>query len=153
MNIISEIRNDHVLILRAIGLLEKTASRQISMREKGLEKLRNLLSAHIHAEQEAFYRILLKNDEIRGEILEAHEEHHLVTVLITEMMELEVEDERWEAKLEVLRETFEHHIKEEETKLFPFARNIIPEEKILGEMGLYFRTVSREYSNTFRHVA
>lgn len=153
MTILSEIHADHVSILRVINHLEKTSSRQKSVRENGFKKLRALLNAHTHAEEEVLYRILLQSDELRSEILEDYEEHHLINLLLNEMYDLSVTDERWEAKLEVLRETLEHHIEDEEAELFPFTRKMIPDEKILNEMGLYFRTLSREHAESPRRVA
>lgn len=153
MTILNEIHGDHVSILRMIDHLEKTSNKQKSVREKGFTKLRALLTAHIHAEEEVLYRILLQSDELRSEILEDYEEHHLINVLLGEMSDLSVSDERWEAKLEVLRETLEHHIEDEEAELFPFTRKMIKDETILKEMGLYFRTVSREHTESPRRVA
>jgi len=153
MTILNEIHGDHVSILRMIDHLEKTSSKQKSIREKGFTKLTTLLTAHTHAEEEVLYRILLQSDELRSEILEDYEEHHLINVLLGEMSDLAVSDERWEAKLEVLRETLEHHIEDEEAELFPFTRKMIKDETILKEMGLYFRTVSREHTESPRRVA
>lgn len=40
---------------------------------------------------------------------------------------LEPKDEKWQAKFKVLKESVEHHIKEEEGTIFPEARQLIGE--------------------------
>ena len=53
---------------------------------------------------------------------EAHEEHHLVHVLIAELKKLDSNDEIFKAKFTVLGELVKHHVKEEEGEMFPQAQ-------------------------------
>ncbi len=144
MNILSEIRNDHLFIRRSLGSLQRTSRRQATTREKGFAKLSNFLTTHTEVEVEIFYRILLQDVALRRHILECQEEHHLFDLLVGEMSTLSVGDERWDAKLRVLHEALERHIEVEESKIFMMARKLIPDELVLKEMGLYYRTLFHE---------
>lgn len=56
----------------------------------------------------------------------AHEEHHVVDVLLGEVDALDVRDETWGAKALVMKENVEHHIEEEEEhEMFPQARRVL----------------------------
>ena len=50
-------------------------------------------------------------------------------------MDVESDDDKWKAKFTVMKENVEHHIKDEEDKLFPKAEELLGPEK-LGELGV-----------------
>lgn len=54
--------------------------------------------------------------------LESYEEHHVVDVLVMELMALTPESEHFQAKTTVLIENVTHHIDEEENDWFPKVR-------------------------------
>lgn len=144
MNILSEIRSDHIVLRRLIGQLERTSKRQSLSRERGFRKLRSIFGAHIQAEEATVYRILLENRDARSEVRESYEAHHLISLLINEMSALSVRDKVWEAKLAVLREMLETHIEEVETNIFAYTRKAISDKRAIKEMGIYYRTLFRE---------
>lgn len=144
MNILSEIRTDHLNIRRVLGQLERSSNRQVGAREKGFRKLHSLLTTHYAVEEETLYRLLAKDIEIRSDILERYEEHHLVKFLLEEMKNLSVRDEHWDAKLSVLRDTIERHFETEETELFMCARKVVSDGQVMKEMGLSYRILFRE---------
>ena len=51
-------------------------------------------------------------------------------------------DERWGAKLKVLQESIEHHIEEEERRMFPIARGVLDREQ-LHALGLRMRALRK----------
>jgi chromatin segregation and condensation protein Rec8/ScpA/Scc1 (kleisin family) len=57
--------------------------------------------------------------EVRDDVLEGLEEHHLIKELLAELEEMSPRHERYDAKVEVLGEHVEHHHDEEEQDLFP----------------------------------
>ncbi len=81
------------------------------------------LEVHSKLEEELIY------PEIRAEIAdddlmdEALEEHHVVHGLIGELKKMKPSDERYDAKFTVLAESVRHHIKEEESEMFPKAED------------------------------
>jgi hypothetical protein len=81
-----------------------------------------LLSLVIHTklEEEFIYPLMKKVDE--DLIGEAEEEHHVVDFVITELKSMTTQDEKLDAKFKVLGELVKHHIKEEESEMFPKLR-------------------------------
>src|SRR4051812_31803667 len=70
------------------------------------------LMAHSKAEETVFYDRIqteVKRPEI---VFEAKEEHHLLENLLEQMSDTSLPPEVWRAKLNVLKENFEHHVKE-----------------------------------------
>ena len=79
------------------------------------------LEVHSKLEEELIYPAI--RAEIGDEVLmdEALEEHHVVHGLIGELKKMKPSDDRYEAKFTVLAENVKHHIKEEESDMFPQA--------------------------------
>src|SRR4026208_2501863 len=59
-------------------------------------------------------------------VLEGYEEPHVADVITRELRDVMPDDERWAAKFKVLKESLEHHIKEEERNTFRPARAAPP---------------------------
>jgi hemerythrin superfamily protein len=80
------------------------------------------LEIHAGLEEGLIYPAIregIADDELMNE---ANEEHHLVHVLIADLMELEPSDATFKAKFTVLGELVKHHVKEEEGEMFPQAQ-------------------------------
>ncbi len=104
-------------------------------RRRVLDEITEKLSVHMMIEEEIFYPAVRelgtkKTEEI---IPEAYEEHHVVTLVLNELPEVDVEDERFEAKMTVLDELIEHHVEEEEGEMFKIAEKLGAER--LTELG------------------
>ncbi len=80
------------------------------------------LTVHTKLEEELVYPLLKRNDE--DMMHEAEEEHRVVDFVITELKELDAQDEKFKAKFKVLTELVKHHIKEEEGEMFPELREL-----------------------------
>ena len=65
-------------------------------------------------------------------MLEGIEEHHVADVLLKELHTVAKDNEKWGAKFSVLKESVEHHIKEEERMMFPAARAALAREELLA---------------------
>ena len=62
------------------------------------------------------------SEELKDDVREADEEHHVVKMLMTEISAMKPEDEQYDAKVTVLKENIEHHVKEEEGEMFPLVK-------------------------------
>lgn len=82
-----------------------------------------LMELDIHAKLEEGLVYPAIRSEIDEEDLmdEALEEHHVVHVLIAELKKMKPSDDRFDAKFTVLAENVKHHVKEEESEMFPKA--------------------------------
>ncbi len=68
------------------------------------------------------------------EILESLEEHHVAKWLCAELEGMEPSAERYSAKVTVLIENVRHHVREEESGLFPQVRKVLTRAR-LDELG------------------
>ena len=75
-------------------------------------------------------------------ILEAIEEHRVVTGLLADIATTAPDDERFDAKVTVLIESVRHHVEEEETQLFPDLRSVAIGDELL-ELGDALRAAKR----------
>ena len=90
-----------------------------------LEKLATSLTAHMVIEQELFYPAVLS---IKSDlVLEGYEERAVGRFALKRLAKTKPTDRTFKAKVKTLKELIEHHIQEEEDKLFPVS------ERALGE--------------------
>jgi hemerythrin-like domain-containing protein len=88
------------------------------------------LELHTRIEEEIFYPAVRRLGTERAEdmVLEAYEEHHVVKTMMCELSGADPEDERFAAKLTVLKELVQHHVEEEEEEMFKLAKKLGTEE-------------------------
>ena len=104
---------------------ELTGSRARSAGQKKLELARQIcheLTVHAQLEEELFYpalREVLKETDI---VAEAEVEHQTAKDLIAQIEGMAEADEMFDAKVTVLGEYIDHHVKEERGEIFPKAR-------------------------------
>ncbi len=132
------IRSDHREVegLFAKALADDTPAAQ---RRSITAKITQALTVHAQMEEALFYPALRKagGTKERDSVLEAAEEHGVVKDLVAKIEALRGRDETLVAKVTVLKELVEHHVKEEESEIFSEARDKIGEarlETLGGEM-------------------
>lgn len=77
------------------------------------------LDIHTAIEEEIFYpqvREAIDDDDLMDE---AEEEHAVAKQIVQDLQGMEPDDEHYAAKVTVLAENVKHHIKEEESQMFP----------------------------------
>ena len=104
-------------------------------RRKILGQISMKLRHHMEIEETIFYPAVRGLDTKKTEemVPEAYEEHHVVKLVLGELPKVDPKDERFEAKMTVLEEMIEHHVKEEEEDLFKSAAKLGSER--LKELG------------------
>lgn len=126
------LKEDHREITSLCRRMHEVSSRAKKSRRRLLSRLTDLLQAHTHAEEQTLYDRLkaesTSEQPIHELVLEGFEEHHMADTLLGEINILDVTDERWAAKVEVLGEMLKHHIKEEEGEIWPKAHKILSNE-------------------------
>ena len=68
--------------------------------------------------------------DLEDDILESLEEHHGVKWTCLELTKMEPSDERYDAKVIVLSEHVNHHVKEEEDEWFPKVRDAMGRKRL-----------------------
>jgi hemerythrin superfamily protein len=141
MEILKSLASDHRELEKLFRQLDMTTERGVKTREKLFSKLKNLLDSHSKSEETVLYdRLKEESHEVRESTLEAFEEHHVAKILLKELTALDKDDERWGAKLSVLKEALDHHIEEEESTIFSKARKCFTRQE-LAEMGEEFESL------------
>ncbi|MBA3456833.1 MAG: hemerythrin domain-containing protein [Deltaproteobacteria bacterium] len=95
-------------------------------------ELADNLAAHASMEEKLFYPAVRakQTEEI---LLESTEEHLAIKRVLADLLETRLDDERFSAKLSVLKEEVEHHAREEEEdKLFPKVRQFFDKEELIA---------------------
>jgi hemerythrin superfamily protein len=108
---------------------------QIEGSDDGEEKmelfqdLADKIAAHSTIEEKLFYPSVM-TDDTEEQLLEATEEHLAVKRVLSDMLAMEPSDDRFDAKLSVLKEEIRHHARdEEEGKLFPKVRRMFDQDE------------------------
>ncbi len=99
-----------------------------------LHEIRNELMARERMEEDVFYPALREHAKAKDIVLEGYEEHHVIDMILDELLDVPGESDQWKAKLKVLQENIEHHIEEEEGVMFKKARQAFEKEQ-LEELG------------------
>jgi hemerythrin superfamily protein len=77
------------------------------------------LTVHMQVEEEIFYPVARDALDREDLIDEAIVEHASVKDLIVQLADMSPDDDLYDAKVKVMRELVEHHVREEEGQMFP----------------------------------
>ena len=97
-----------------------------------VEEICNELKIHAELEEEIFYPAVRKAIDEADMMDEALVEHAGAKDLIAQLEEASPDDDLYDAKVTVLGEQIDHHVKEEEGKMFPKAQRAKLDTEALG---------------------
>ena len=92
------------------------------------------LTIHATVEEEIFYPAVREAIDDEDLMDEADVEHASAKDLIAQLEEGSPSDDHYDAKVTVLGEMIDHHVKEEEKEMFPKARKAIDVEEVGAEL-------------------
>lgn len=147
MSIYQRLKDDHRDVKHFLKELDEKSARASKSKSALFDELKQMVTAHARAEEKVFYDTLKSSKTAHNLALEGYEEHHVVDALLQEMSQLSSGDDQWQAKLSVVTENLEHHIKEEEEEIFPNARKILS-DKQAEELGEAFTAEKSKYLST-----
>jgi hemerythrin superfamily protein len=126
-NAVDLLTADHARVKKLFQQYEAAGHRAHRKKRGIAEEVLAELEVHTTLEEELFYPAVKQKTARDGKdlVAEAVEEHHVVTTLMAELKDLDLTDERYEAKFKVLMETVNHHIEEEEGEMFPEAKEVL----------------------------
>ncbi len=105
---------------------ELTGSKARSAAQKKMDLARQIcheLTVHAQIEEEIFYPALREVLKETDMLAEAEVEHQSAKDLIAQIESMPEADEMFDAKVKVLGEYIDHHVKEEKNEIFPKARS------------------------------
>ena len=152
MDAITLLKSDHEKVSAIFEKLEPTTERALKTREELFAKLKAELDVHAHIEETIFYPAIIKNEEIKDIVMEGLEEHKQAKTLLREIPNLSDGSEKFEAKLKVLMEDIEHHVKEEEEEMFPKVKKAFDKEE-LEELGAELETAKQDFKKSYKASA
>lgn len=131
MDAITLLKNDHADVEKLFKAYEKLGGRALKSKQKTVSNIIKALSVHAAIEEQVFYpSVRAEVKDTDDEVLEAIEEHHIVKWVLSELESLPPEAENYDAKVAVLIENVRHHVKEEESELFPQVRKALGRNRL-----------------------
>lgn len=120
---ISLLMADHKEVKAMFDQYEALGERANVSKKKLAGQICDALTVHAKIEEEIFYPALRGAGKQFADMLdEAEVEHAGAKDLIAQLQEMDPEDDLYDAKVKVLGEQIDHHVKEEEGEMFPKTR-------------------------------
>ena len=117
---IALLKADHQAVSDMFAEYEKT--RSVPKKKALVADICTALSVHAQIEEEIFYPAVKAALKDKLLVPEATVEHSGVKDLIAQLEGVEPDGELYDAKVKVLSEYVKHHVKEEQTEMFPKAK-------------------------------
>jgi hemerythrin-like domain-containing protein len=133
MDAVTLLKQDHEKVKKAFKEFEKMDHEDTSAMKELVVQVCNELKVHTTIEEEIFYpaaREALEDDDLMNE---AKVEHESAKQLIEQLEAMEASDPLYVATFTVLGEYVQHHIKEEESEMFPQVKKAKLDLDALGE--------------------
>ena len=126
------LKEDHETVRDLLKKYEAAGDRAYQTKKGLFEEIKDELEIHSKIEEKIFYPAVkkLRSADAEEIVDEAIEEHAIVKRLLEELDGLKPQDERFDAKMKVLKENVEHHAAEEEDEMFPEARSGMDEARL-----------------------
>lgn len=124
------LKKDHEVVKHLLEQLVATKASAPKKRDELFQKLRKELVPHMKAEESAFYPRLVAKEESRVDAMEGVEEHHVSEIVLKELEAMQKGEDRWGSKMTVFKELVEHHIEDEQRKVFKSAKEALNNEEL-----------------------
>ena len=133
-NAITLLKKDHQKVKQAFAQYEELGPYAFVHKKKLADQICAELTLHTQLEEEIIYPAFreILSDE-KDLLNEAKVEHDSAKVLIKEIQQMQADEELFDAKVKVLSEYIEHHVKEEEDEMFPLLQKSDVDLALLGE--------------------
>ena len=133
---IALLKSDHAEVKKLFGAYQKLVDKDADGDERQAlaEQICTMLTVHATIEEEIFYpkaREVLPEDDV-DLVDEADVEHASAKELIAQIQSTGPDDEHYDAKVKVLGEYIDHHVKEEQDELFPKVKEAGMDTKAVG---------------------
>ena len=133
-NAINLLTEDHAKVRKMFKQFEKMKEKMDDTEKSELvQQICMELTLHTQVEEEIFYPAAREAIEEQDLLDEAEVEHASAKELISQLQSMQPSDELYDAKVTVLGEYVEHHVKEEEKEMFPKVRKARLDLELLAE--------------------
>lgn len=131
---ITALKADHKKVKELFRQFQKVKGEDDAQDEKAtlVKQICTELTIHTTIEEEIFYPAVREQIEDEDVMDEALVEHAGAKELVAQLEEMTPDDELFDAKVTVLGEHVDHHVKEEEGEMFPKVRKARVDTEELG---------------------
>ena len=131
---IEMLKEDHRIVRELFEELEELSDD--APRQPVFDRLRDELLAHAFVEETVFYTALTQFDSLADLLDDSFEDHREMKDVLLEIEEVGVGSDEFLDQIEDLRDLVEEHVDIEEAELFPYARDVLPEDEYarLGQL-------------------
>jgi hemerythrin superfamily protein len=147
MDAITLLKEDHRKVEKLFKEIEEAPP---GKREQLFNEINKELRVHAELEEKLFYPAADEAKPTHELALEAVEEHKQVKMVLADLEKSDKKTETWLAGVKVLKEDVLHHVKEEETELFPKIRKEVLSEQQLTELGQRMQAMKMELMATLK---
>jgi hemerythrin superfamily protein len=132
---------DHAAVKKLFAQEEQLSKRDGENKIQLFNEINSALEVHATIEEEIFYPAVKKarSEHVKDEVREGYEEHKQIKTLLKEIASIRPTDEGYDMKIKVLKEDVEHHVKDEESEMFPDAKKFLGERRLV-ELGAELET-------------
>lgn len=123
MNIYDILKNEHVNLKAALSQL--AAAEEPKQREALIAEVADKMVPHSRAEEAVLYNLLRDMDEAGDLVKHSYQEHVKAETILRGLQVSEAVSVNWQSGVEMLRKDLNHHIAEEEGKVFPAAQKLL----------------------------
>lgn len=131
-NVINLLIDDHEKVKKLFKEFEKLSKKNDDSKVEIANQICMELTVHALAEEEVFYPVARRAISDNDMMNEADVEHDSAKDLIAQIQSMSSNDEMYDAKVTVLGEYIDHHVKEEENEMFPKVRKAKVDLEELG---------------------
>lgn len=147
MNAIDLLKADHEKVKDILSQLSESTERALKKRAELLARLEIEVSIHTRLEEEILYPAFKEAGSKEEDVMyyEAKEEHRTVdSLVLPDLKETDPGTPEFAGRVKVVKELLEHHIEEEESEMFPKAKQLLGKAK-LDELGAQMEAMKASY--------
>jgi len=126
MDIYGYLKLDHAYVTQLFKQFEKVNS--FVRRQQIVDVIAQELLVHLRSEQETFYKVLMNFDITKELTQHGKKEHQEIEEHINFIKERRENENVWVNKVYALKKIVDHHVHEEEHKVFKKAKDVLSKE-------------------------
>lgn len=130
MDIFEKLEGQHEQVREAFLEFGRLTFDDKENRKRLFKDIKSQLMLHTQIEEDAVYPVLGQFKELKGLIDESYEEHQMVEKQLNELDRWMDSFEDWQSKMLQLEHAVMHHVSDEETKVFPQARQLLSQQQM-----------------------
>ncbi len=144
MNALKLLESQHREVEDLFEEFESAGEGAKKTKERIFKQIADALAIHTEIEERIFYPEMKQaSSDLEDLLRESVEEHLAAKRIVADLLATDAGDEQFDAKVQVLKENVEHHVEEEESELFPKAKQTC-EEGTLDDLGHRMEQLAQE---------